>query len=776
MRLKSRTTKGIDFYSVRKNGSSAKNGFTNGLQGSNWKRSMTMTRNRAKYGKAGIGVLFAVLVFSAVGVLAWQGVSSNVIKIDGSFEDWQGVEKTTRARDLGVPENIDIAEYATAESGKNVAFYAKVYGNLLVGDGRYIVEAPSENPVYVAYQRETAIPNQNGRDVAYVFVDTDNNAATGFKPSVNFAVGADKSIEIVGKNGKIEACRVLTFAGVVQQEWTWVIGESVAAATNGKQVETMAGKSLLGIGENYAVYFYMIDWQNKECKLENALQYVNPDNFMLAERVLTAKTPTVTPVIASRGTVHAPIHINGDADFASQALSEGWSGDGTENAPYLIEGYDINSAGGSYGIWIENTTVHFAVRNCTIQGATSISTVPFGAAIALNNVQNGKIENNTCTASIRGVYIYGASMYNTIVNNTANTVQQGIALYFSDNNTIVNNSANSNTYGIYLYYASNVVVDFCNANSNSVSGIYVGSSDNITISNTNANGNTYGITLFSSNNATINTNLVNGNNYGIYLSQAHYNNITFNTGYNNYDGAYIQFSNYNNIAYNNFSGNYYYGMLLHTSTNHTITKNILSNNNENGLYLTYYSNYNTITENNVSGNSNGTYLHRSTNNTITLNWFCNNVKYGVYLTDMSTNNKINHNYFIGNRATALWYLGQGVSNDTPNGAGKGVSGNCQAYDDVGGNYWYDNSVNEGNYWSNWDGNGNGTANAYPIDGGAGASDWYPMGSPVSECSQLSLIALLIISMLGFWRGTLYKCPRNTKSQLHRRTLDSTRAN
>ncbi|MEM3444794.1 MAG: DUF1565 domain-containing protein, partial [Thermoplasmata archaeon] len=149
----------------------------------------------------------------------------------------------------------------------------------------------------------------------------------------------------------------------------------------------------------------------------------------------------------------------------------------------------------------------------TIQGATSISTVPFGAAIALNNVQNGKI------------YIYGSSMYNTIVNNTANTVQQGIALYFSDNNTIVNNSANSNTYGIYLYYP--------------------------------------------------------------------------------------------------------------TTTN-----------------------------------------------------------------------------------------------------------------DVGGNYWYDNSVKEGNYWSNWDGNGWGAANAYPIDGGAGASDWYPMGGPVCEFFQFSVVALLTLCLFG----------------------------
>jgi len=80
-----------------------------------------------------------------------------------------------------------------------------------------------------------------------------------------------------------------------------------------------------------------------------------------------------------------------------------------------------------------------------------------------------------------------------------------------------------------------------------------------------------------------------------------------------------------------------------------------------------------------------------------------------------------------------------------------VNGNCQAYDDVGGNYWYDNTAQEGNYWSNWDGSGWGTASAYPIDGGAGAYDMYPIGNPVPEFSALTLImittGLLCVAML-----------------------------
>jgi hypothetical protein len=269
----------------------------------------------------------AVLCFLVLGVFAvltYQSQQKNIIAIDGNFDDRQGVAKQSKERLSDVPENIDIAEYASTESGRNVAFYAMVYGNMLYGDGRYIVEVPNENPVYIAEIRENAIPNANGRDVAYVFIDTDNNANTGFKPSDKFAVGADRAIEVVGKNGKIEASRVLEFAGTVPYEWNWVVKQSADAATNGKQLETMASKSVLGAGEKYAVYFYMVDWQGKECKLENALKCENAKvslfGLSLAEQA-TVRTESTGMEI--KGTAHDPIHINGNSDFASQASANG---------------------------------------------------------------------------------------------------------------------------------------------------------------------------------------------------------------------------------------------------------------------------------------------------------------------------------------------------------------------------------------------------------------------------------------------------------------------
>ncbi|MGC8913737.1 MAG: hypothetical protein ACP5LE_07445, partial [Thermoplasmata archaeon] len=58
--------------------------------------------------------------------------------------------------------------------------------------------------------------------------------------------------------------------------------------------------------------------------------------------------------LETRGIAHAPIHINGDADFANQTATEGWPGNGSQDNPYVIDGYDIDGNGGSYCIWIEN--------------------------------------------------------------------------------------------------------------------------------------------------------------------------------------------------------------------------------------------------------------------------------------------------------------------------------------------------------------------------------------------------------------------------------------
>jgi len=394
-----------------------------------------------------------------------------------------------------------------------------------------------------------------------------------------------------------------------------------------------------------------------------------------------SSSPGMAMAEQSKGTTHDPIHITSNSDFAVQASANGWPGDGTQGNPYIIDGYEINANGGTYCIWIENTDVWFVIRNCKLRYATDNSAEPRGSGIYLYTVQHGTLQNNTCSQNNNGIYLYGdysaGSSNNTIMNNNCSGNGDGIVLVsYSSYNNITNNTCSGNSFGIYLESYSS----------------------NNTIMNNNCSGNSYGIYLWASIYNTITNNNCSGNSwYGIYLeSYSSNNNITNNNcSTNSYAGIYLYDSTYNNITYN--------------------TCSMTSGWSGTGIYLFSSSNNNNITNNNCSMNSYyGIYVDSSSKNTITYNNLYYNTYYGIYISGLSPGHTIHHNNFWRN-----------------NGVTKGIIGNCQANDSSGGNTWYDNALQQGNYWSNWNGQGWGTPNAYPIDGSGGAYDMYPLSQPAA---------------------------------------------
>ncbi|MFW9995643.1 MAG: right-handed parallel beta-helix repeat-containing protein, partial [Candidatus Odinarchaeota archaeon] len=149
---------------------------------------------------------------------------------------------------------------------------------------------------------------------------------------------------------------------------------------------------------------------------------------------------------------HAPIYIDGNLNFESNASFEGWVGYGNETHPYIIENYNITTgAAGTSGIEIRNTGVHFIIRDCFIR---AMGTNAHG--IYLYQVKNGTLAGNTASNNaIHGIYLYSSS-HNTLSGNTAsNNAFYGIHLDSSSNNTLSGNTASNNTgHGIYLYSSS----------------------------------------------------------------------------------------------------------------------------------------------------------------------------------------------------------------------------------------------------------------------------------------------------------------------------------
>jgi parallel beta-helix repeat protein len=105
---------------------------------------------------------------------------------------------------------------------------------------------------------------------------------------------------------------------------------------------------------------------------------------------------------------HEPIYIYGDDDFT---LKNGViSGSGSQQDPYIIEGWYIDAWDIDYGIYIDHTEAHFVIRGCVIERARD-------AAIYLNSVTNGNIEK--CQVSLSQV---GVCFFNANQNRLTNTV------------------------------------------------------------------------------------------------------------------------------------------------------------------------------------------------------------------------------------------------------------------------------------------------------------------------------------------------------------------
>jgi len=140
-----------------------------------------------------------------------------------------------------------------------------------------------------------------------------------------------------------------------------------------------------------------------------------------------------------------PIMIYGDWGFTRE--NGVVAGSGTADDPYIIEGWEIDASGHSYGIYIWSTRAYFIIRNCKIYGASQ-------AGISLVNVANGKIIGNNIIGNGNGILLWDSSN-NIIEYNNVMANDYGIYLESSSNNTIAGNNFINNHVQVYSSFSTN---------------------------------------------------------------------------------------------------------------------------------------------------------------------------------------------------------------------------------------------------------------------------------------------------------------------------------
>ncbi len=234
----------------------------------------------------------------------------------------------------------------------------------------------------------------------------------------------------------------------------------------------------------------------------------------------------------------SPIRIDDNNDFEHFDLP----GSGSIEEPWMIQGYEIDAEGYGSGIYIGNVTDHFVIKNCHVYNASGDRREHFlNSGIHLYNAENGTIMGNVLEKNRGGgIWLKDSRNINVADNLLRNHTIYSIRLCNSIDNEVYNNQLLNNYRGIYLYGSSrdNKILDNY-AEDNDFGISLIDSYDNDVESNLVFN-NTVGIQVYGSGDNVIKDNTAERNDYGISFSDAkEENHVTGNLISHNEYGIYL---------------------------------------------------------------------------------------------------------------------------------------------------------------------------------------------------------------------------------------------
>jgi len=310
----------------------------------------------------------------------------------------------------------------------------------------------------------------------------------------------------------------------------------------------------------------------------------------------------------------ARIFIHGDSEFTWQNGVIG--GSGTEEDPYIIEGWDIDGGGTSDCIHIKDTTAYFIIRSVRVHNGYH--------GILLENVKNGAIENSEATNNNRGIYLVDSSgntlSGNIVTNNTGPSYVGGITLGNSPGNTLRNNTMANNrrNFGVAGSGVYNDVDD-----SNTVDGkpiyfwvnehdrqipadagyVTIVDSTNITVKDLTLTNNVFGVLFWGTNNSRIeNVECYDTDNCIQLCARSSSNIVSGNNLSLSGRGILIWHSDNNNISCNTVLNNEWYGIWIYGSNNIVSENTVKQNGIYGGIHISAGSIGNIIYHNNLIDN------------------------------------------------------------------------------------------------------------------------------------------------------------------------------
>ena len=158
---------------------------------------------------------------------------------------------------------------------------------------------------------------------------------------------------------------------------------------------------------------------------------------------------------------HSPVEILSDNDMLDLAISEDLKGNGSDEDPFVIEGWSIDAQAGSYCMKITDISYSLVIINCSLYNTSMVSSSILNAkaALELSGNNNLTLENITIFNSGLGIRTVESERL-WVLGSTFHDVGHGI--YIRDS-TICNIQTsmymNITGYGIYISYNTPTIKD-----------------------------------------------------------------------------------------------------------------------------------------------------------------------------------------------------------------------------------------------------------------------------------------------------------------------------
>jgi nitrous oxidase accessory protein NosD len=203
------------------------------------------------------------------------------------------------------------------------------------------------------------------------------------------------------------------------------------------------------------------------------------------------------------------ILVKSNDELDQWALDKNIDGDGSKEDPYVIEDLFIDAKGAYYALYLENTTRHVIIRNCTLFNTTyDLNDEMSFFEIALKNTTNIMAFNNTFNR-IKGKDIYHCSFHDNFPANLSGVI---IRMYGRD----LRIGPHSYVSGIYAEVDGSTIAQnqfILNG------GIWVDGENN-TISQNHLSGGYSGMAIHGSRNSYVISNTINNCNEGLMIDNS----------------------------------------------------------------------------------------------------------------------------------------------------------------------------------------------------------------------------------------------------------------